>query len=71
MAVVVAPEKGLTITQWPTAFPKSFGCFSGSNSFPVRVLLEAPLFFDFFLFFFDFTMKPCSLLAQGVDSSVL
>ena len=68
MAVVVAPEKGMTITLWPTAFPKSFpgileiiesppmsrvvrsfGCFSGSNSFPVTVLLEAPLFFDFFL----------------------
>ena len=89
MAIVVAPEKGLTITLWPTAFPRSFpgileiiespmsrvvrsfGCFTGSNSFPVRVLLEAPLFFDFFLFFFDFTMKPCSLLAQGVDSSIL
>ena len=26
---------------------------------------------NFFLFFFDFTMMPCSLLAQGVDSSIL
>ena len=70
MAIVVAPEKGLTITLWPTAFPRSFpgileiikspmsrvvrsfGCCSGSDSFPVRVLLGPPLSFDFSLLFF-------------------
>ena len=87
MAIVVAPEKGFTVTLWPTAFPRSFPCileiiespmsrvvrsfgFSGSDSFPVRVLLGPPLSFDFVLLFFDFKMKPCSLLAQGVNSSI-